>query len=134
MDQRITDILGWFSRIYLGGVPQLIQDETAFLSFVCMLAGIEAHSGFRDPTGSGPRANGKRFRSFVTFHFPVEYRPHANNLWAFRNGMAHGFSPRQFVLTTHQFTFAPQKTAPLYSMRRTSTPPSLSLPRPTSQI
>ena len=98
MDQRIVDVQQWFERIYLGGVPQLIRDETAFLSFVCMLAGIEALAGYHDPD---TRANGRRFGDFVTEYFPDPYQPHADVLWDFRNGMVHGFSPRQFVLTHH---------------------------------
>jgi hypothetical protein len=101
MDQRISDVVAWFGRIYLGGIPQLIRDETAFLSFVCMLAGVEALGGYRDPDASGPGANGQRFQEFVTDYFPVQYRQHANNLWDFRNGMVHGFSPRQFALIHH---------------------------------
>jgi hypothetical protein len=101
MDQQITNVVAWFERIYLGGVPQLIRDETAFLSFVCMLAGIEALGGYRDPDASGPTANRQRFQAFVTDYFPIPYRPHASNLWDFRNGMVHGFSPRQFALTHH---------------------------------
>ncbi len=101
MDQRITDVVKWFGRIYLGGIPQLIRDETAFLSFVCMLAGIEALSGYHDPDASGAGANGRRFQKFVTDYFGAAYLLHAKNLWDFRNGMAHGFSPRQFALTHH---------------------------------
>jgi len=101
MDVRIDNIIGWFNRIYLGGIPQLIRDETAFLSFVCMLAGIEALAGYHNPDASGPVANGERFRSFVGAYFPKAYHAHVSNLWEFRNGMAHGFSPRHFALTHH---------------------------------
>ena len=111
MDAQIAHVVNWFSRIYLGGVPQLIRDETAFLSFVCMLAGIEALSGYYDPDSSGPGANGDRYRTFVTEYFPEPYRPLANNLWEFRNGMTHGFSPRQFALTHHNSPSHFQKTA-----------------------
>lgn len=101
MDVRIDSISSWFNRIYLGGIPQLIRDETAFLSFVCMLAGIEALAGYHNPNASGPGANGERFRSFVGAYFPEAYHLHASNLWEFRNGMIHGFSPRRFALTHH---------------------------------
>lgn len=101
MDPRIVEVVSWFNRIYLGGVPQLIREETAFLSFVCMLAGTEALSGYLDPDSSGSGANGARFRQFVQEHFPEPYRALASHLWDFRNGMAHGFSPRQFALTHH---------------------------------
>jgi len=101
MDQQIANVVAWFGRVYLGGVPQIIRDETAFLSFVCMLAGVEALSGYRDPDSSGPSANGQRFQAFVSQYFPPSYRPLASSLWDFRNGMVHGFSPRQFALTHH---------------------------------
>jgi hypothetical protein len=101
MNQRIEGVQAGFERIYIGGIPQLIRDETAFLSFVCMLAGTEALGGYRDPDASGTGANGKRFADFVAVYFPPPYRPHAKKLWEFRNGMIHGFSPRQFALTHH---------------------------------
>jgi hypothetical protein len=66
-----------------------------------MLAGTEALGGYLDPEASGPSANGQRFRDFVTGYFPDEYHQHASDLWDFRNGMAHGFSPRCFALTHH---------------------------------
>ena len=101
MDIRIAAVVSWFTRIYLDGVPLLIRDETAFLSFVCMLAGTEALAGYFDPAGSGSSANGKRFTTFIEAFYPEPYWPLAENLWDFRNGMAHGFSPRQFALTHH---------------------------------
>ena len=101
MTTRILEVRAWFERIYLGGIPQLIRDETAFLSFICMLAGIEALGGYRDPDSSGPGANASRFRMFVVTYFAEPYRPLAARLWDFRNGMIHGFSPRQFALTHH---------------------------------
>jgi hypothetical protein len=101
MAPQVASVVGWYSRIYLGGVPQLIRDETAFLSFVCMLAGIEALAGYREPDRSDKSANGRRFMNFVRDYFPPTYRSYAANLWKFRNGMAHGFSPRRFVLTHH---------------------------------
>jgi hypothetical protein len=111
MDRQIADVIAWFGRVYLGGVPQLIKDETAFLSFVCMLAGIEALGGYRDPDASGPRANGRRFEAFVSDYFPAVYRPYAGTLWEFRNGMVHGFSPHQFVLTHHHSSMHFRATA-----------------------
>jgi hypothetical protein len=110
MDPRITEVVSWFNRIYLGGVPQLIRNETAFLSFVCMLAGIEALSGYLDPDNSGRAANAERFKRFVREHFPEDYRSLADQLWDFRNGMTHGFSPRQFALTHHNSAAHLQRT------------------------
>jgi hypothetical protein len=104
MDARIDSVISWFDRIYLGGIPQMIRDETAFLSFLCMLTAIDALAGYWDPDRSGPGAIGARFRDFVKAYFPNRYHARADDLWDFRNGMAHGFSPRKFALTHHNGT------------------------------
>lgn len=104
MDPRIGSITSWFDRIYLGGIPQMIRDETAFLSFLCMMTAIDALAGYWDPDRSGQGAIGARFRDFVTKYFPDHYQALASDLWEFRNGMAHGFSPRKFALTHHNGT------------------------------
>jgi hypothetical protein len=93
----LESIRGWFNRIYIGGVPLLINDETAFLSFICSLTAIEALAGYRYPKG-GP---GKRFSQFIKDYFEPEYAEHSKNLWSFRNGMIHGFSPRMYAVTHH---------------------------------
>jgi hypothetical protein len=110
MNVKIGNVINWFGRVYLGGIPQLIRDETAFLSFVCMLAGIEALGGYWNPDASGSGANGERFRGFVATYFPEAYRPLADALWDFRNGMIHGFSPRRFALTHHSSSLHFEKT------------------------
>ena len=101
MDSRIDSVTSWFDRIYLGGIPQMIRDETAFLSFLCMMTAIDALAGYWDPDRSGPGSVGARFRDFVKQYFPDRYHALAGDLWDFRNGMAHGFSPRKFALTHH---------------------------------
>jgi hypothetical protein len=101
MDRDISSVVAWLDRIYLGGIPQLISDETAFLSFVCMLTGIEALAGYWKPELSGQGSNGERFRGFVKEYFVDAYHEQADNLWSFRNGMIHGFAPRCFALTHH---------------------------------
>ncbi len=86
----------WFKRIYLDGVPILLrQNETAFLSFLCVVAATDALAGYRY-SGTGV---GDRFRSFVDNYFPSEYKPHTANLWFFRCRMLHNFSPAYFSLT-----------------------------------
>lgn len=101
MDSRIDNVISWFDRIYLGGIPQIIRDETAFLSFLCMMTAIDALAGYWDPDRSSQGSIGARFRDFVKQYFPPAYQTHAGDLWDFRNGMAHGFSPRKFALTHH---------------------------------
>jgi hypothetical protein len=101
MDSRVDNVTSWFHRIYLGGIPQMIRDETAFLSFLCMMTAIDALAGYWDPDRSGQGSIGARFRDFVKAYFPADYHSHADDLWDFRNGMAHGFSPRKFALTHH---------------------------------
>lgn len=79
----------------------MIRDETAFLSFLCMMTAIDALAGYWDPDRSGPGSIGARFRDFVSAYFPTNYHDYVDDLWDFRNGMAHGFSPRKFTLTHH---------------------------------
>lgn len=56
----------WFSRIYLGGIPPTITDDSAFLSFISVLSAIEALAGYRysDVRGGG-LGGGKASRYFV---------------------------------------------------------------------
>lgn len=98
-DARVFHTLRAFSRIYLGGIPSLITDESFFLSFVCVLAGTEALAHYRYPEVAG---NGDRFRSFVEGYFPAMYHPHASDLWNFRNALVHAFSTGKFALTQHR--------------------------------
>jgi hypothetical protein len=97
-DPNIEEVLTWFSRIYLGGIPPMITDDSAFLSFVCVLTAIEALAGYRY---SDVKEKGKRFKQFVTDYMPEPYRPHAGALWDFRNGMVHAFTTSSISLTHH---------------------------------
>lgn len=93
MDTQITAVRDWFRRIYLDGVPILLQqNDTSFLSFLCVVAATDALSGYRF------RSNDKRFSIFVTEYFPRQYKPHADNLYRFRCRMLHNFSPAYFSL------------------------------------
>lgn len=96
-DDRIEATLHWFSRIYLGGIPSIITDDSAFLSFVCILTAIEALAGYRYAKG-GP---GKRFKDFVMAYFPDPYPENVKDLWTFRNKIVHAFSTGRFALTHH---------------------------------
>ena len=95
---QIDSALYWFSRIYLGGIPATITDDSAFLSFVCVLTAIEALAGYRYPETGGP---GDRFREFVNSYFPESYKRFAKELWGFRTSIVHAFTTGNFALTHH---------------------------------
>jgi DNA-binding transcriptional regulator YiaG len=88
-----------FSRTFLGGVPLLLNDGGAFLSFICILSGTEGLAGFRFPEID---RNGERFTRFIRAYYPIEYRPLADDLWRFRNSLVHAFSPGPFAMCHHQ--------------------------------
>jgi hypothetical protein len=102
MNSKIEYSRQWFNKIYLGGIPLMMKNETSFLSFICTLTAIEALAGYRYPDSGKMKSPGERFCSFITTYFPCEYHPLASDLWNFRNGMVHGFCPRRFALTEHQ--------------------------------
>jgi hypothetical protein len=73
----IAHVAANFSRIYLGGVPSLLNDDGAFLSFICSLTAIEALGGFLSPKAG----NGERFRVFVQRYFPEPHPAQSDSLW-----------------------------------------------------
>lgn len=93
----IKHVAGNFGRIYLGGIPALLNDDGAFLSFICTLTATEALGGFLSPT----LGNGPRFKTFVQRYFPDPYPAQADVLWRLRNTAVHGFSPGPYKLTHH---------------------------------
>lgn len=93
----IKHVAGNFGRIYLGGIPSLLNDDGAFLSFICTLTATEALGGFLSPT----LGNGPRFKTFVQRYFPDPYPAQADVLWKLRNAAVHGFSPGPYKLTHH---------------------------------
>jgi hypothetical protein len=97
IDQQIAFVRREFGRIYLGGIPSLLNNDGAFLSFICVLTAVEALAGFRHPK----LANGPRFRKFVQEYFPTDLKGFSIQLWSFRNGMIHGFQPGPFAITHH---------------------------------
>jgi hypothetical protein len=86
-----------FGGIYLGGIPSLLNDDGAFLSFICTLTAMEALGGFMRPKDG----NGVRFRHFVSTYYPDPYPRQADRLWRFRNAAVHGFSPGPYKVTHH---------------------------------
>jgi hypothetical protein len=95
MTPAIQAAIRGFNDIILGAVPLLLkQNETAFLSFMCSVAAIDALAGYRYTTDKV----GDRFRDFIREYFPASYAPHADNLYLFRCRILHNFSPAYFTL------------------------------------
>ena len=95
VNSKITKAIHCFREIYLEGIPLIIQDKSAFLSFVCILTGIEALSGYC--YGKGKVRT--RFCRFISSYFPPNYESIVEDLWVFRHKMVHAFSPSCFALT-----------------------------------
>lgn len=91
MNAQIEEVITLFSRIYLGGIPATITDDSAFCSFVCVLSATEALAGYYHGKEGNP---GSRFKTFVKDYFPKEYTPLAEQLWEFRNSVIHAFAPK----------------------------------------
>jgi hypothetical protein len=95
MTTSIQAAVRGFNDIILGGVPLLLkQNETAFLSFMCSVAAIDALSGYRYTTDR----IGDRFNGFIKEYFPASYAPHAEKLYLMRCRILHNFSPAYFTL------------------------------------
>lgn len=96
MTTEINSAIKSFKEIILGGVPILLkQNETAFLSFMCTLAAIDAVAAYRYTTDKV----GDRYMDFIIDYYPASYKLHAANLYKLRCRMLHNFSPAYFSLT-----------------------------------
>jgi hypothetical protein len=95
---RVENTLSSFSLMYLGGIPSMMNGDSAFLSFICVLTATEALAGYRY---SDIKGKGERFKKFVSDYFPVGYDQYSTDLWAFRNSMVHAFAPARFALMHH---------------------------------
>lgn len=92
---QIESAIRGFNEIILGGVPILLrQNETAFLSFMCSVAAIDALAGYRYTTDKV----GERFQDFIGEYFPAVYASHAEKLYLLRCRLLHNFSPAYFTL------------------------------------
>jgi hypothetical protein len=93
MDPQIQSAKLWFQRIYLDGVPFLLrQNETAFLSFLCNVAAIDALASYRYATVASAsvfagslrttfrRSTGytQRISIFSVAACSITFRPHAS--------------------------------------------------------
>jgi hypothetical protein len=101
INELVDEVRTEFDRVYIGGIPGLLTDDGAFLSFVAILTGTEALAGFYAPSQS----NGERFRQFVSRFYPVNLRGRADDLWKLRNAIVHAFHPGPFGLTHHMSRF-----------------------------
>lgn len=101
MDPRLEDVLTNFSRIYLGGIPPIITNDSAFLAFICIVTATEALCGYRYGEEYKQGRMGPYFKKFVSDYFPELYSEYADDLWAFRNKLVHAFSTGRFALTHH---------------------------------
>ena len=73
MTPQIESAIRGFNNIILTGVPILLmQNETAFLSFMCSVAAIDALAGYRYTTNDV----GERFENFITVYFTTAYASH----------------------------------------------------------
>jgi len=87
-----------FSRIYLGGIPALLNDQGAYLSFIVIMAGTEGLARFYRPKAG----NGERFKEFVRRFYPEPLAADAEKLWELRNSLTHAFSSGPYALTHHR--------------------------------
>jgi hypothetical protein len=86
-----------FDAIYVAGIPNLLCDSGAFLSFMAVLTATDTLAGLFEPA----KSNGDRFKAFVNRFFPPELASLSGELWAFRNAMVHSFNPGPFAITHH---------------------------------
>jgi hypothetical protein len=96
-EELINHVQANFGRIYLGGIPSLLNDDGAFLSFICSLTATEALGGFVSPK----LGNGARFKESVRRYFDNPYPAQVDRLWRLRNAAVHGFSAGPYKLTHH---------------------------------
>ena len=95
MTPQIQAAIRGFNDIILDGVPLLLkQEQTAFLSFMCCVAAIDALAGYRYKTDKVS----DRFKDFIKEYFPVSYTPLADKLYLLRCRILHNFSPAYFTL------------------------------------
>ena len=94
----LDDFRFHFDSMYLGGIPRLLDETGAFLSFLCVITAIDTLAGAWAPA----LGSGERFKGFVQAYFPIGLRERSEDLWRFRNLMIHAFNPGPFALVCHQ--------------------------------
>jgi hypothetical protein len=95
MTDEINAAIRGFREIILGGIPVLLrQNETAFLSFMCSVAAVDALAAYRYTTDNV----GVRFVDFIKAYFPAPYSARGDRLYKLRCRLLHNFSPGYFTL------------------------------------
>jgi hypothetical protein len=94
---QIAEYRRCFDSIYIAGIPRLLNDDGAFLSFIAVVTGTDALAGLCGPT----KQTGERFQEFVRNYFSAEYQPFVEKLWELRNALVHCFHSGPFALTHH---------------------------------
>ena len=92
---EISNFVTNYRATFLKGIPHLLNDDGAYLSFGCMFSGVEALAGYCYPD---QKQNGLKFKAWLLDYFPVQYHALASDLWDLRNSVIHGFSPKHFAL------------------------------------
>lgn len=93
----VTEYRVHFDAIFVAGIPHLLNDDGAFLSFLAVLSATEALAGLY----AHSLTTGERFRNFVARYYPPGFRGESQRLWQFRNSMVHSFNPGPYALTHH---------------------------------
>jgi hypothetical protein len=106
-DEQIDRVQENFRRIYLAGIPCLLNDRGAFLSFLCILTATETLGGFLTPEIDTPKGKKKspnktRFMNFVSEYFPDPYPSQVDDLWKLRGAVVHAISPGPYALAHHK--------------------------------
>jgi hypothetical protein len=95
LSDEIANFSWNYRALFLRGIPHLLNDDGAYLSFGCTFSGVEVLAGYSYPDES---SNGVRFKNWIAAYFPVAYHAIAKELWDLRNSLIHGFSPKHFAL------------------------------------
>src|SRR6516165_1223590 len=95
LDDGIANFAQNFRRLFIKGIPLLLNDDGAYLSLGCTFSGTEALAGYRYPKEEQNRV---KYQSFVVEYFETRYHSLAEQLWGLRNSLIHGFSPKNFNL------------------------------------
>jgi hypothetical protein len=96
MHADIDQAVAAFREVFFKGLPvMLAQNETAFLSFMCITAATDALSAYRYDTDNVK----ERFTKFIGEYYDHAYKPHAANFYNFRCRVLHNFSPAYFTLS-----------------------------------
>ena len=72
MHNDIDEFRENFDSMYVGAIPQLLNENGAFLAFLCIVTATDSLAGFFAPK----LPSGERFKAFVGAYFPEPLRVH----------------------------------------------------------